>query len=87
MRECACGRGPDGRFILRGFCPVHVEPLMGEFEPYVDAWVEEHPDEDPPYGVLFAQFLADRTGGSVIGRAMATGDVVVAVPKEEHDDA
>lgn len=84
MTECRCGYTEDGRVILRGFCPVHVKPLMGEFEPFVDAWVEEHPGEEPSYGALFAQFLANRIGGTVLGRAEKTGEVVLAIPEDDE---
>lgn len=84
MSECRCGVDPDGKVILRGFCPVHVAPLMDEFAPFVEAWEAEHTGEDAPLGHLFAQFLANRVGGTVFGRSEATGEVVVAIPEDDE---
>lgn len=57
-----------------------------EFDAFVDAWVEVHPGEDVPLTALFGQWLANRSGSTIIGRQVNGDGLVVALPENETEE-
>jgi hypothetical protein len=50
------------------------------FDQMCDEWENDHPDEEVPYGDLFADWLAGKTGDVVIGGPIGEAPTVVAIP-------
>ena len=52
------------------------------FDRMCDEWERVHPGEEVPCGELFADWLAGKTGRTIIGGPVGEAPTVVAIPAE-----
>lgn len=59
---------------------------FSDFDRVCDEWDAAHPGEATPYGELFADWLAGKTGRAVIGGPVGEPPSVVAIPGGTGDE-